>query len=243
LDGEVNYQFFPATRMLRNGRYLVDRALTAAYSTIEVTGGYANTTFSTEFDNDPTADELNIAVLSILNADLMAALIPTVAGLAQAETLTVASYVPVPDDVGPGQGQGQGQGQGENGEQINGDSTPTVLWSLAGIFVALGAGYFAHKKGAFKKASTRYNAARSNLRLNTLKSNSGNADGEFLVEVGTDEMEEGMDAVSPSNSNDTTDTYHSAVMCSPSSVKGVKQKAEEKKTIDPSAFTVEIGTE
>jgi hypothetical protein len=227
-NDDVKTDFIPARRMLRNGRYLPD-AETVAYSVMKIFGGSANYTWNLYYGEDyPTEDELNAAILSILT-DNMSAIMQSVPGLESVTDVEVRPYnIPsvllAPDKIAPDE---ETKGSGVGG------ALSATFGCLAAVIVACVIAYQSRKKDSFKRIGSRYREVRSNLRMRSLKrEGSRDQDGEYLVEICTDLAVE-----------DTPKPEASPKVQSPSSVKGQKLRVEERKTIDPSDYVVEIGTD
>jgi hypothetical protein len=239
LNDDVETKYVAARRLLRNGRYLGE---SGAHSEINISGGIANYTWDVDFgENYPTEDKLNDAVLSILNTNI--ANILSDAGLVGLTEVEVEQYIPGDLAIIVTYPEGDIFDDTEKVENPKGFSYGALFGILAAIVVALGFSYHSWKKEKFKNIGAKYRHVRSNLRMKSIKrDNSQGTDGEYLVEVCTDTVEKLEPPSSPVSAS--KHSYHSArSMPSPSSVRGQKQKAEEAKTIDPSEYVIEIGTD
>lgn len=240
---EVDY--FPVQAMLRNGKSLSDNATVAAYSTLKVDGGTANTTFSIYYD-PPTNRQLNVAVIKILNENLVN-ILRVHDGFLSLEQATAETFVPAPTI----------QNELPQSPIVSRKSSKPVaasLGSIAVILAVLGVAFYAWKRGSMKKLSGRYSQVRSNLRMKSLKrSDPDSIAQKYLIEVGTDEIEL-PSSRSVSEDDCRAGSVHGAdhknssindndVFPSPSSIKSKKQRAFDKKTIDPADYVVEVGTE
>ena len=235
LNDDVLAKFVPAHRMLRNGRALVDGGTTAASSVIKISGGYANVTFSVD-TNPPSESVLNEAVVNILNNRELI----NNSGLGVFGEVSVMQF---PVVSSPGVDPTVIQPDGRNMSI----GTSATLGAMAAIIVAAGAGFFAWKKGVTKKISERYRDVRSSLRMvsshKRLEPDSNAQD--YLVEVCTDATESPISSpkLMPSNDSDLAVPTINENCPSPSSVRSEKQRAGDKKTIDPADYVVEVGTE
>jgi hypothetical protein len=237
LDDNAVAEFLPAQeRMLRNGRVL-DGGPSAASSVMMVGGGSANVTFNLDF-SAPSEKVLNEAIRTILNRSLKDAL-NNATGFGTLEESSATPYVPPP----------LMQPDGENRGNIS-VATSASLGAMAVLFVAVGLGYYAWKKGSMKKMSGKFRDVKSSLRMYSLKRTDPDPQAqEYLVEVCTDLSEsptKNIPKVSPNGSSSHHSSLESpaAKDCpSPSSVSSKKLRAGEKKTIDPADYNVEISTE
>lgn len=235
--------YFPAQAMLRNGKSLSDNGTIAAYSTFKVDGGTANTTFSIYYD-PPTNRQLNVAVIKILNENLVD-ILRVEDGFLFLEQAAAETYVPTP----PTQNK-----LPQTPIVSRKSSTPIAasLGSIAVILAVLGLVFYAWKNGSMKKLSGKYSHVRSNLRLKSLKRSDTDCKAqEYLIEVGTDEIDSPFPCRSVSDddngchtvSNHTVDNKNKYTddFPSPSSIRSKKQRAQDKKTIDPADYVVEVG--
>ena len=156
LDIAAEVDFIPATRMLRNGRYLADGASTAAYSIVKIAGGgTADVTVSIN-DDAPTEEELNDAVLEIWNANLFKDML-MLEGFDQLNEVIVEPYEP------------------EGKKRFV--ATSASLGAMVAAIIAAGAAYYYYARKRSKVRSNLRNAEeeRSNLRKDTKKAEEANA--------------------------------------------------------------------
>ncbi len=236
---DVETEFTPASRMLRKGRYLAGGD-TAAYSTMKISGGSANHTWSIDYGDDyPSPDEINEAILSIL-VKVMGDILNSL-GLVNVTEVDVRPYLKpaillapekiAPDDIDDEEG---------GGSRV---AISATFGCLAAVIVGCVIAYQSRKGNTFKNMGNRYREVTSNLRMKSLKRQSSrNSDGEYLVEVCTDLTVDETPKLDLSQESSINQSFHTSVQ-SPSSVIGQKQKVEDKKTIDPSDYVVEIGTD
>jgi hypothetical protein len=237
--------YFPAQAMLRNGKSLSDNGTTAAYSTFKVDGGTANTTFSIYYDS-PTNRQLNVAVIKILNENLVD-ILRVEDGFLLLEQAAAETYVPTPST------QNELPQTPIVSRKSSSSPIAVSLGSIAVILAVLGLAFYAWKNGSMKKLSGKYSHVRSNLRLKSLKRSDPDCKAqEYLIEVGTDEIDLPLPSRSVSDdddgcrtaSNHTVDNKKNKYtddFPSPSSIRSKTQRAHDKKTIDPADYVVEVG--
>ena len=184
---------------------------------------------------------LNEAVLSIMQTNIASIL--SDAGLVGLTEVEVEQYIPVDLAIIVSYPDGDVVDDTEKVGNSKGISYGAIFGILAAVFVALGFSYHSWKKEKFKKMGAKYREVRSNLRMKSMKrDNSQGTDGEYLVEVCTENVDKLEQPSSPVSAS--KHSYHSArSMPSPSSVRGQKRIAEEAKTINPADYVIEIGTD
>eukprot|EP00979_Chaetoceros_neogracilis_P014012 scaffold4305_cov124-Chaetoceros_neogracile.AAC.1 len=225
---------------------------------MKVLGGYANVTYNIDIDA-PSEAVLNESVRNILNRDLKDMLKLNIVGFEDLQLAVVTSYTPPQPQNNPP--ESQNTSPGEPGSKTTPVAVPATLGSMAAIFVALGLGFYAWKKGATKKIGERYRGVKSSLRMHPHKRLEPQSQAEeSAVEVCTDNFlpsssecpspssvrseNERADSECPSPSSVRSENERADSECpSPSSVRSEKERAGDKKTIDPADFVVEVGTE
>jgi len=241
LNDVAEVDYFPVQTMVRNGKALADNAQMAAYSIMKVDGGRANTTFSILYD-PPTTKELNIAVMKILNENLVDALRLQI-GFNEVEQVAVESYV-APVIIPPENSSNTPQSPIVS--RTASKPVAVSLGAIAAVLAVLGLSFYAWKKGSMDKVTEKYSQVRSNLRMKSLKrSDPDEKAHEYLIEVGTDEMESPTSSPvsTPLNRPGSMDMHMREEFPSPNSIKSKKQRVRDRKTIDPADYVVEVGTE
>ena len=248
LDKNPELEFIPSRRMLRNGKQLSDGAEISARSIVRVMGGSANSTFSIDHAF-PTEDELDAAIPKILNDKLLNWLLSE----PEFESLTEVVVAPYVDETpSPPSGSSSNPRTEIITEPIGGGSSVAIsasLGTLIALILAVGIAYRSWKKGSFKKIGNRYHEARNSLKMSSLRrSKSRNDDEEYLVEICTDQLEPpskvkkvGDQEISPKNGFRGLPFLNN--MHSPTNMKGRNKRDEGLKTIDPSDYVIEVGTE
>ena len=242
-DEDVDLEYATRRRLLRNGRYL--EGATRAYSVLKTSGGIAGYNWGIDLEGDPAQynapneNNLNAAILAILKSSKFLEdfqlIIPNI------NEIEIESYSPTVVNANPSQ-------EIDVNDTLPGhigSTTPVALiaCSISAVVIALfGIALYVRKSGSSQTIGKKFVAAKSALRTRSFKHRNLIEDSEYLVEVCTDST---MDDKPISNIASTPNEQSLRIMSmpNPSSVKGQRHRFEETRTIDPSDYVVEIGTE
>jgi len=159
LDIAAEVDFIPATRMLRNGRYLADGASTAAYSIVKIAGGGTADVAVSINDDAPTEEELNDVVLEIWNANLFKDML-MLEGFEQLNEVIVEPYEPEGKNIAVA-----------TSASLGAMVAAIIAAIIAAALIAAGAAYYCARKRSLKKASSNDREVRSNWKKDTKKAN------------------------------------------------------------------------